>query len=56
MPSNRGFPPKAEFVDLKLRNGHIVRSVEPKKWRWRPWDWGESDWDIVEWKRRKEGK
>lgn len=56
MPANTGRIPKAEFVDLKLRNGHIVRNVDPAKWRWKPWDWGESDWDIVEWQIRKEGK
>ena len=47
MPENKGRMPRALLVDIKLRNGHVKRSVEPAKWRWKSWGW-ESDWDIVQ--------
>lgn len=37
MPRNNGEQPTAELVDLKFRNGHIVRSTPPEKWRWESW-------------------
>lgn len=61
MPANNGRKPPHELVDIKLRNGLIVRNVEPDKWRWKPWPDGESAGDIVIWQlagslRRWDGK
>jgi hypothetical protein len=47
MPSNTGRRPSAELVDIKLRNGHIVRDTDPQKWRWKPWPTGPHDFDIL---------
>ena len=49
MPANKGYKPTTELVDLKLRNGMIVRNQEPNKWRWKQWPEGESGADIVWW-------
>ena len=62
MPINRGRKPPHEFVDIKLRQGRIVRNTESRLWRWRPWPDGESAGDIIQWQKadalnvwRKEG-
>ena len=52
MPKNNGRCPDAEIVDLKMRNGHIVRDTDPRKWRWKSWGW-QYDWDIVEYRVKK---
>lgn len=49
MPANNGRKPPHEFVDIKLRNGHIVRDTESRLWRWKPWPEGPSGGDIVMW-------
>ena len=50
MPRNTFTPPRHDRVDIKLRNGSVHRSVDPKHWRWKPWREGyESDFDIVQW-------
>lgn len=53
MPSNPGFNPfrntEGVRIDLRLRNGRIVRGVDPKGWRWKPWPWGEDEFDVVHW-------
>lgn len=52
MPKNTGTPPAVEFVDLRMRGGHIVRRAEPGKWRWSlddarfPQEWA---FDIESW-------
>lgn len=51
MPANKGRKPPHEFVDIKLRNGWIVRNTESRLWRWKPWEDGESGGDIVSWQR-----
>lgn len=53
MPKNNGRCPDAETVDLKMRNGHIVRDTDPRKWRWKPWPDGPSEWDISEYQVKK---
>jgi hypothetical protein len=53
MPMNTGIAPRRESVDLRFRNGHVRRGVNPKHWRWKPWDWGQSDFDILEWQASK---
>lgn len=50
MPKNRGRCPNASLVDIKMRNGHIVRETDPKKWRWKPWPTGPDAWDIDEYR------
>lgn len=50
MPENKGRMPPFERVDIILRNGMILRSIDPTKWRWKPWGF-ESDFDIVKWQR-----
>lgn len=53
MPQNRGKPPPVALCDIRFRNGHVIRSTKPSKWRWDlgnpkyPKDW---DFDIVQWK------
>jgi len=49
MPVNNGREPPHPLVDIKLRNGTIVRNTEPKLWRWKRWPDGESLGDIVSW-------
>lgn len=49
MPANNGKCPPFPLVDLKLRNGWVLRNVEPDKFRWKPWDDGESGADIIRW-------
>lgn len=49
MPRNNGERPDHDLVDLRFRCGVVRRSVDPRKYRWKPWDWGESEWDIAEW-------
>ena len=61
MPANNGSKPPHELVDIKLRNGLVIRDVEPDKWRWKSWPDGESAGDIVIWQpagllRRWDGK
>lgn len=46
---NEGHCPPHDRVDIKYRNGAIRRSVDPRKYRWKPWDWGESAFDIEDW-------
>jgi hypothetical protein len=31
---NHGTAPEAERVDLRFRNGQVVRAVDPRKYRW----------------------
>lgn len=47
MPPNPGHAPALPLVDIKFRGGHIRRSTDPAKWRWKAWGSGESDFDIV---------
>ena len=56
MPKNNGRCPDAAIVDLKMRNGHIVRDTEPRKWRWKPWPNGQDAWDIVEYRVKKDAQ
>lgn len=51
MPKNSGSKPPHELVDIKLRNGRVIRDTEPKLWRWKPWPDGESGGDIVQWQK-----
>lgn len=51
MPTNKGRKPPHEFVDIKLRNGVIVRDTESRLWRWKPWPDGESAGDIMQWQK-----
>lgn len=51
MPTNKGRKPPHEFVDIKLRQGTIIRDTESRLWRWKPWPEGESGGDIVQWQR-----
>ncbi|WP_198352364.1 hypothetical protein [Sphingomonas sp. MA1305] len=34
MPANTGTPPRHELVDIRFRNGIIVRGIDPAKYRW----------------------
>lgn len=52
MPANPGRNPfegndSAPLVDIRYRNGIIVRGVEPGKRRWKRWPEGPHDFDIV---------
>jgi len=47
MPANKGRRPNIPLCDLLLRNGRIIRGVDPKSWRFEPWPWGDSDFDIL---------
>lgn len=49
MSDNTGTAPRSERVDVKLRNGWVVRSVEPSRYRWKAWPEGESLGDILSW-------
>lgn len=49
MPKNTGTTPPHELVDVKLRNGFVVRRIDPKTYRWKPWPEGESGGDVIEW-------
>ena len=49
MPVNQGRCPPHDRVDIKLRNGHVVRDIDPKGWRWKEWPEGPHDFDIVIW-------
>jgi hypothetical protein len=53
MPTNNGKCPPFPLVDLKLRNGWVLRNVDPTKWRWRPWPDGPSGGDIEIWQHPK---
>ena len=53
---NKGRMPRSEFVDIKLRNGWIVRNTEPRLWRWKPWPEGESGGDITDYQPSREEK
>lgn len=55
MPANNGKCPPFPLVDLKLRNGWVLRNVDPSKFRWKPWDTGESAGDVVNWQVAKGG-
>lgn len=50
MPVNNGKKPNHDFVDIKLRNGFVVRNTDPKLWRWKPWPEGDHGGDIVQWR------
>jgi hypothetical protein len=47
MPKNTGTTPPHELVDVKLRNGFVVRRIDPKTYRWKPWPEGESGGDVI---------
>jgi hypothetical protein len=49
MPVNRGRKPPHEMVDIKLRQGAIIRNTPSEQWRWKPWPEGPSAGDIVQW-------
>lgn len=50
MPRNNSTPPDCELVDLRFVGGHIVRSVDPKKYRWESWkERGRPDLDPDAW-------
>lgn len=49
MPANRGRKPPHERVDIKFRQGTVVRDTPSAHWRWKPWPDGESAFDIVAW-------
>ncbi|HEX8553185.1 MAG TPA: hypothetical protein VF695_00625 [Sphingomonas sp.] len=56
MPTNLGTPPDAEIVDIRFRNGAVVRGVSPAKWRWTLGDPAYPPayaFDIVSWQGRK---
>lgn len=53
MPENKGRKPPHELVDIKFRNGWIVRGVDPAKYRWKPWPEGEHAGDIVMWQKAR---
>jgi len=54
MPRNLGHRPNVDRCDIQLRNGRIIRNIDPKGWRWKAWPTGQCDWDICEW--REAGK
>ena len=49
MPANKGRCPAVDICDLMLRNGWVLRNVDPTKYRWKPWPEGPHDFDIVAW-------
>lgn len=54
MPENTGRMPRHDKVDVILRCGHIVRGVDPTKWRWKPWPEGPSGGDIIRHQKSRE--
>lgn len=53
---NPGHPPDHSGpIDIRLRNGRVIRNTEARKWRWKSWDWGEDDWDVVDWQPSAKG-
>lgn len=61
MPSNNGRKPAVDTCDIKLRNGMVIRDVDPSQWRWKEWPEGPHAFDIVQYQpagllRRWEGK
>lgn len=51
MPANKGRKPPHDLVDIKLRNGLVIRDIEPDKWRWKEWPEGPHAFDIATWQR-----
>lgn len=49
MPANKGRCPPHDKVDIKLRNGMVIRDIDPKGWRWKEWEDGPHNFDIVIW-------
>jgi hypothetical protein len=54
MPINTGRRPPLERVDILLRNGMVVRNVDPHQWRWKPWPEGPSGGDIEKYQKSTE--
>jgi hypothetical protein len=38
------------LIDLRFRNGIVVRCIDPRKYRWKQWPEGPHDFDIASWK------
>lgn len=52
MPRNDGHAPELEKVDVRFRNGQVVRDTEPSRWRWTLDDPDYPPayaWDIASW-------
>lgn len=61
MPANNGRRPSLDVCDIKLRNGMVIREINPQNWRWKEWPEGPHDYDIVQYQpagllKRWEGK
>jgi hypothetical protein len=38
-------------IDILLRNGRIIRNIDPKGWRWKAWrEHPEWEYDVVHWR------
>lgn len=52
VPDNTGTPPPFDKVDVRFRNGTVVRGITPKSYRWTLGDPAyppSYDFDIVTW-------